>query len=213
MDANTADTPSNSKDMPNDTLLTLNSDGNDTPMVADKKKPTIDLTDSDNDSDDQGGLTGVDNLNISARVTRLMRGTTLTNALDNDDDSDDDDPLKDNVLFRTPAAVKTPAVKSLLQTDPSPRPDKSNSDNSSSDNEEDDMTQQHKRLPAAVASPTENRQKCPFNFFAGASESSSSSSEDEQQKRQRQPKQTRQKKTLSTATTISDDNNDDGKKK
>lgn len=229
MDATTTDTlPSNK-----DTLLALSSDDNDTPMATDKKKTTIDLSDSDDDSDDQGGLTGVDNLNISARLKRLMRDTTLTSALDDDDDSDDDDdPLKDNVLFRTPAAVKTPAVQSLLRTEPSPRVDKSNNDDSS-DDEGNDMAYQ--RLPAAVSSPTANRhtplQRRPLNFFAGDSESSSSSSsEDEQQqktqrRRQQQPKKTRQKKKTSSSTPpataiVSDDDNEeeqeeeeDGKKR
>lgn len=209
----TTDTHSN-KDTAKDTLLSLSSDDNDTPMVTEKKKTTIDLSDSD--SDDQGGLTGVDNLNISARLKRLMRDTTLTSALDDDSDSeDDDDPLKDNVLFRTPAAVKTPAVQSLLRTEPTPRPDKSSSDKSS-DDEDDDTTQS----PAAVTSPIANRQtRRPFNFFAGDSESSSSSSEDEQPKRQ--PKKTRQKKKKAStpAAAVSADeeedeeDDDDGKKR
>lgn len=227
MDATTTDTPlPNNNDTHNDTLLALSSDDNDTPMATDKKKTTIDLSDSDNDSDDQGGLTGVDNLNISARLKRLMRDTTLTSALDDDDDSDDDDdPLKDNVLFRTPAAVKTPAVQSLLRTEPSPRLDKSNYDDDSSSNDEgNDMI--HQRLPAAVSSPTANRhpprQRRPLDFFAGNSESSSSSSssENEQQqkqprrRRQQQPKKTRQKKKTSSTTpaataAVSDDDSED----
>ncbi|KAI7875798.1 hypothetical protein K492DRAFT_198960, partial [Lichtheimia hyalospora FSU 10163] len=165
------DTPSDIKDKP---IYT--------PIIADKKKKAIDLSDSDNDSDDQGGLTGVDNLNISARLKRLMRDTTLTNALDNDDDSDDDDPLKDNVFFRTPAAVKTPAVQSLLQTDPSPRPDKSNSDNSSSDNEEDDMAQQQQQKRRRQPEKTRQKKTLP------TATTISDDNDDDGKKKKRPPK-------------------------
>ncbi|KAI9258986.1 MRC1-like domain-containing protein [Phascolomyces articulosus] len=83
---------------------------------------TTHLSDSDDDDLD-ASFSGFDNLNLPARLKRLMRDTTLTkDNMEDDNDEDDsdneDDPIKDNALFRTPAAVKTAAIQEMLKKTP-----------------------------------------------------------------------------------------------
>ncbi|KAI9498638.1 MRC1-like domain-containing protein [Zychaea mexicana] len=140
---------------------------------------TANLSDSDDDDDLDAPFNGFDNLNLPARLKRLMRDTTLTkDGIDDDsDDSNDEkgDPIQDNALFRTPSALKSAAIQEMLKTAPPPAP-----------------------APATTESSSKVRRKKTIDFLDQHSDYSSS--DDDQpahstpSRRRRQPQKKQQQK-------------------
>ncbi|KAI9311428.1 MRC1-like domain-containing protein [Dichotomocladium elegans] len=166
--------------------MCLSTDSEDDHALSVHKEPPrkpLSLSDSEDDDDDLDtrGLSAVANLNIPDRLKRLMR---VTNLGDDDSDSEDDDPLKDNALFRTPAAVKAAEVQSMLRTAPPPPPEPK----TLRKQKQPQKTKKKKQTePPAAASDCEDgstpsaqavdpmsRSRAPFTFLDDSSSSSSS---------------------------------------